>query len=168
MQKTAGTYHEIQYFRQWWLIALIILIPIVFLYGTIRQLLLGIPWGNNPMSDTGLMLSLAAFILFGIWFIFFLRLEMLVDEKGIHYRFHGLHIKRYHLQWSEIKSIDARSYKPIREYGGWGIRYGFHGKAYNVSGNQGIQVETHGGARLLFGTQNPTEFMQVVQRYHQP
>ncbi len=34
----------------------------------------------------------------------------------------------------------ARKYRPIREYGGWGIRYGWNGRAYSTSGNEGVQL----------------------------
>jgi hypothetical protein len=39
------------------------------------------------------------------------------------------------------------------EYGGWGIKYGKMGKAYNVSGNRGVQLEFTDGKRLLIGSQ---------------
>lgn len=117
------------------------------------------------MSDLGLIAAFVGFILFFCWFIFLLKLSVEVDETGIRYKFRGIHIKAYHIRWTEIESVEAITYRPLREYGGWGIRYGFHGKAYSVSGNQGIQVQTQRGARILFGTLRPTEFMATVRLY---
>ena len=41
----------------------------------------------------------------------------------------------------DIEKYYARTYRPIMEYGGWGIRYGVKGMAYNISGNRGLQLE---------------------------
>ena len=48
----------------------------------------------------------------------------------------------------------AMKYKPISQYGGWGIKYGFNGKAYNVSGNLGVKVFLKNGSNIMFGSQN--------------
>ncbi|MHC4338483.1 MAG: hypothetical protein ACYSTG_11155 [Planctomycetota bacterium] len=59
----------------------------------------------------------------------------------------------------------ARTYKPIREYGGWGIRYSFRkgiGRAYNMSGNKGVQLVFKNGKKLLIGSQKPDELAQAI------
>ena len=57
--------------------------------------------------------------------------------------------------------MEVRQYKPLSEYGGWGLRYGSSGKAYNVSGNIGIQLHFKDGSTLLIGT-NKKEEVEVV------
>ena len=60
----------------------------------------------------------------------------------------------------------VRKYSPLREYGGWGVRGSFgKNKAYNVKGNQGIQIELKKGGKVLVGTQRKTEAQQVIDRY---
>ena len=55
-----------------------------------------------------------------------------------------------------------RTYNPIREYGGWGIRYGLKSKAYNVHGNHGVQLELLNRKRLLIGSQRSEEFANAL------
>jgi hypothetical protein len=53
-------------------------------------------------------------------------------------------------------------YSSLRDYGGWGIRYGSKGKAYNVSGSRGVRLELSNGKRLLIGSQRPEELSEAV------
>jgi hypothetical protein len=163
--KAAARFQETQRFRQTWLLILMSIPVLIFIWGFIQQIILGQPFGNHPISDLALIGALLCFIFFYYWFIQILRLEFIVDEFGIHYQFKGIHWKQYHLKWEEIESAQAITYKPLREYGGWGIRYGFNGKAYSVSGNKGIQVLTKGGARILFGTLRSEEFFSTLRLY---
>ena len=58
---------------------------------------------------------------------------------------------------------EARTYRPILEYGGWGIRYTMgRGWAYNVSGNQGVQLELASGKRILIGSQRAEELARAI------
>ena len=59
----------------------------------------------------------------------------------------------------------ARVYRPIREYGGWGIRYGKNGKAYNISGDRGVQLELQNSKPLLIGSQRADELAQTIQQH---
>lgn len=60
----------------------------------------------------------------------------------------------------------VRTYSPIREYGGWGFRQalGEKGKAYNVKGNKGIQIQLKTGKNILIGTQKEKDAQQVINR----
>jgi hypothetical protein len=67
--------------------------------------------------------------------------------------------------FDEIKHVEARTYNPIREYGGWGIRWGFGKKrAYNISGNQGVGLTLNNGENILIGSQNPDELARIISR----
>ena len=83
---------------------------------------------------------------------------MVSISASSHFTFHSM---RFPIDG--IRSYEAITYSPLREYGGWGIRYGWNGKAYNVSGNQGIQLELSEGRRVLIGTQNPPQFLAALQ-----
>jgi len=63
----------------------------------------------------------------------------------------------------EIESFKAMEYSPLKEYGGWGIKYGFKGKAYNVSGNLGVKVHLTNGRNILFGSQKHNELAKVLK-----
>ena len=65
-----------------------------------------------------------------------------------------------------VKAFGIRQYKPLKEYGGWGIKYGMGrvGKAYNVKGNIGMQLELKNGQKVLFGTQRADAFQRAMEK----
>ena len=76
-----------------------------------------------------------------------------VRSDGLHVRFYPL--SQRIIPYEDITSCVPRIYSPIREYGGWGIRWGRSGKAYNVSGNRGVQLAFVDGRPLLIGSLQP-------------
>ncbi len=62
----------------------------------------------------------------------------------------------------DLKGYEVLTYSPIKDYGGWGIRYGRGGKAYNVRGNRGVQLQLANGQRLLIGSQRPEELSNAL------
>jgi len=62
-----------------------------------------------------------------------------------------------------MKQFEMRTYRSFREYGGHGIRYSNNGKAYNVSGDRGVQIELLNGNRVLIGSQRAEELVQAIQ-----
>ncbi|NNE30744.1 MAG: hypothetical protein HKN40_00090 [Winogradskyella sp.] len=74
------------------------------------------------------------------------------------------------LKWNDINSAYVRQYDALSEYGGWGLKGGnlwkkSKGKAINVSGDIGIQLELNNGKRLLIGTQKKVEAENVLVTY---
>lgn len=62
--------------------------------------------------------------------------------------------------------MQARTYRPLREYGGWGIRWGGKGRmAYNVSGSEGVEVELLDGRTVMVGSRRPDELADTLRAH---
>jgi hypothetical protein len=94
---------------------------------------------------------------------FFCRLTTEVRDDGVYICFFPFHRTWRRIAFTEMKQCEVRTYRPVREYGGWGIRYGGKGKAYNVSGDRGVQIELLNGKRLLIGSQRAEELWRAIQ-----
>jgi hypothetical protein len=159
-------FRETQTFRQTWVWYLLLPLNILFIYGLVQQLVLGQPFGDMPASNLGLLIGFL--LVAGIsFFIYSIRLETTISDQGLSYRFFPIERKMTTITWQEIQKAYIREYRPIVEYGGWGIRVGMFGKgkAYNVSGNVGLQVELQNGKKILFGTQESNEIESLIRRY---
>jgi len=131
---------------------------IYFTWGFNKQLIQGEPFGDNPMSDTGLIITSIFYVLLmiGLTLLFYkMKLVVEIRNDGLYYRYPPLINKFKMISIEEIEQIEVRQYKPIKEYGGWGIKTGAkkYGKAYNVKGNIGLQLHLKNGNKILFGTQ---------------
>ncbi len=157
-------YREIQRFRQPWiwiiLAAMWIMTVGVFGSGLYQQIWLGKPFGNSPMSDQALIVTfiLTFLLVTGLNVLLATaRLMIHIDKRLISYRFAPFHRDFRRIAWNNVREAEVVTYRPIRQYGGWGIRLGKEGKAFNVSGNKGLQLVMNNGERLLIGTSNEKE-----------
>ncbi len=148
-------FKETQRFTQWWL----------------WLVLLG-SWGSMIYSfwvtakfESISILSFSVFAL-GLPILFWqMRLVTRITNEGVYVRFVPFHFKEQFYPWESIESAQVRTYSPLMEYGGWGIKYGFNGqgKVFNVAGDQGLQLVFKSGEKLLIGTQKPTEIQAAVK-----
>lgn len=162
---TAILYSEKQKFKQWWIWLIVVFINVLYIYAVYRQILLGEPFGNKPMSNQWLLVfSIVPILLFILFLIS--KLEMQIKPDGIYVRFFPFHLKYRVLLWQDISRAYIRKYSALLEYGGWGIRYGLFGKGmcYNVSGNMGLQIEFKNNKKILIGTHHPEEINKVLPK----
>lgn len=152
-------FKEEQKFRQWWYIMLVFAttVPVIAfnLYALFQQTIKGVQVGDSPAPNAILAITVVALIIL-LWALFAMKLEVWIDEDGIHYRFFPLIRKPRIISKAEIQRYEIRQYNAILDYGGWGIKGNFFrkwGKAYNVSGNTGLQLYLTNGKKVLFGTQ---------------
>jgi len=162
-----AVFREVQQFRQRWLwIFLLItslLIVILFGYGMIKQLAFGHTWGNRPMSNKALAIVGMVVIVFvvGLIYLFYtMKLITEVQDNDLFVQFFPL--SQQVISFDSVRRCEVRIYNPIKEYCGWGIRYSKRGKAYNVSGNRGVEIEFHSGKPLLIGSQKPEELEKAI------
>jgi len=151
------TFYEVQWFRQIWIWMVVIFIAALAWYSFIQQIVFGEAFGNNPAPDWMVYLLLAVFgIIFPAWFLV-MKLQIAVDDRKLSFRMFPLHPRWKVVAGGDLESAMAVVYKPFREFGGWGIRYGKQGIAYTVSGNRGVLVRLASGRTFLLGSERSLE-----------
>lgn len=153
--KENSVFYEKQRFRQWWLWLIIIIVIGFIIYNYIE---------NRQYFSMGEIIgSFAVSILIFILF-FIIKFETKIDELGIRVRLFPFHLQFKYFPWKTIQKAYIREYSPIGEYGGWGLRMGLFGKgkAYNISGNFGLQIVFKDGRKLLIGTQKSEEMERFL------
>jgi len=156
-------FSETQRFKQWWLWILLIGSDLFIMYGFYKQVIKGNTFGSKPASNTELLIIAFVTLMFTILFLI-IRLETQIRKDGVYVKFFPLLLKFRHFSWDQLSRCYVRKYSPMAEYGGWGLRFGFGGKAYNISGNQGLQLEFKNKKTLLIGTQRPEELNEALQK----
>lgn len=143
-------FYEKQYFRQVWLW--------LFLLMLLGYSLLPV------MEDFVILAAIIYLIPQLLILVLFHQMHLVteIDSLGISYRFFPFHQKKRALRWEEIERIELKKYSPIFDYGGWGIRGFSDDKAYNISGNVGIQLYLKNGKKILIGTQKPQEVHRTL------
>lgn len=154
-------FKEEQRFTQTWLIVIIVISLIVPLAIILKEI--------DKLSTSEIIISIGTIIL-ASGLIFLFKLTTRIDEKGIHYKFFPFHLKFKTVVWNDIENAYIRTYDAISEYGGWGLRggalwYKAKGKAINISGNIGIQLELKDGKKLLIGTNKKEQAQDVLSTY---
>ena len=146
---------EEQRFGQIWLWMVLIGMDVALFVSFFAQFFGPVP--PRPSGPADLFgMALGALLCLGITALFVsLKLITRVTNQGISVQFKPLHRKLVMFPFSDISQYSVRTYRPILEYGGWGIKRGSGGLAYNVSGNKGLQLVLKDGKRILIGTQKP-------------
>ena len=164
-QEKPVLFWEKQRFTQKW-IWILLLTPLLFpLVGLL------FPNISNELfmfNASGLLINIGVFLSILLLFSFWFELNTEIYTDGIYVRFRPFHRKPRFYPWSEIAHCEVRKYKPLLEYGGWGLRMGSGGTAFNVRGNLGLQLVIKGGKRVLIGTQKATELAGVLKSIHFP
>jgi hypothetical protein len=158
------TFREVQRFGLWirlFFVASMLIGVVIMVYAKATS--------GAPNEPSILVAAALAFLLLGLAALFFVvRLETEVRRDGLYFRFFPIHIRYKKLGAANLVDSYARHYRPIREYGGWGIRCGFKGgRAYNVKGNRGVQLVLDDGRRLLIGSQKPHELAEAITSLRQ-
>lgn len=165
-------FREDQQFRQP-ILWIILLGMSAFCGGTIawmisRQVIQDIPFGEDAMSnDKMVLLGAIILALNGILLLLFytLKLQTEVTPQGLFIRFKPFHRKTRQIDLSGVTSVVSVQYRPAMDYGGWGIRRGRSGTAYNVTGDLGVRIDYENGYHLLIGTRYPDELKAAIDQY---
>ena len=145
-------FREVQRFGLW---CYLLLVCVIGFSGVIT--LFAVPPEQPVIRILGIGLPILFLVLFSI-----LKLETEVRSGGLYVRFFPFHIRYKKFAAADLTEYYARTYKPLLEYGGWGIRFGKNGRAYNANGNRGVQLVLKNGKRLLIGSQMPDELVEAI------
>ncbi|MHA8082398.1 hypothetical protein ACST14_03150 [Aquirufa sp. A-Brett2-15D] len=142
-------FNETQRFTQWWLWLILIGVWASMVYSIVTA---------PSQTDAAAYVSFGIGILLPLLF-WQMKLTTRITQEGIYVRFFPFHFKEKFFDWDSISASYVRTYSPLLEYGGWGIKYSFKGSGlvYNTSGNVGLQLNFKDGEPVLIGTQKGEE-----------
>lgn len=167
-------FEEVQRFRDnawvWMLVigtSLAALIPLI--YGIYWQIVKGEPWGNEPLSDRGLIflfLFVLACLALMIFILLSLKLELRIDEQGIHYRFVPVKNKWQLITKEEIAEYHLEKRFRLLDTAGFGHHRNrlSRTRSFRIRGGNHLSLKFRNGQKLLLGTQNLSEIEWAMKR----
>ena len=150
MEPNDLSYSERQRFRQWWLWTLVLIGPAISLGTIFQDIVLSSSFDTNPTNYSFLIILGVAFPLF----MYTTGLDTQVGKLGVFVCFRPFHRKWLVFRFDDIHKAESHIYRPLKDYGGWGIRSGRGSKAYNVSGDKGVLLTMKDGKTIMIGSKN--------------
>jgi hypothetical protein len=115
--------------------------------------------GRTPIWGMLLFITILA----AVCALFFsIRLTVTVSSHDLRLRYFPFWSKRLLLH--EIVEAKVTSYRPVWDFGGWGIRWSLRDSStcYTMHGTRGVYVTTAKGQKLLIGSQRPDELAEAI------
>lgn len=164
--KTQFLFEEVQKQDQKWIWFVVVALDATLVVTFLQEIVFGIPLGEQVIPIWSYAI-ISTVLLLTTAMLFFSKLKTTIDPSGISLQFFPFHRKPIVYTKDEIENCYVRLYRPLAEYGGWGLRTAFNGKngkAYNVAGNIGIQLELKNGEKVLIGTRNAKAAGEAIQQ----
>ncbi|MEA2708823.1 MAG: hypothetical protein QOF78_1424, partial [Phycisphaerales bacterium] len=91
-------------------------------------------------------------------------LSTTVTSAGLRLQFFPFHNRRIAI--AQIESFEADTYQPLREFGGWGIKWSLRDSttAYTVAGEEGVRLRLVSGEKLLIGSHRAAELFDALKQ----
>lgn len=148
-------FREVQRFTQPWLLAIVTLAPLAGV-GAVYA-------GLRERGELSAPLIASAAVAGSLPILLFAVMSLTVEVRPDLLRLRFAPFRTREIRYADIRGCQALTYRPIRDYGGWGIRWGGPGKwAYNVSGNRGVLLSLADGSTLLIGSRRADELASAI------
>jgi hypothetical protein len=172
-QPAAAIYREEQNFA-WWVYALLFGVELVF------WLVLAVVFEKAPnhgaapffgsLLDTfGWLSVLVVLASPALLLVALLRMTTEVTPSQARVWFGWIPTYRRVVPITSIQRLEVVRYRPLVDYGGWGIRTGRDGeRALNARGDRGVRLYFSDGSRLLIGSQRPESLALAIEGAMRP
>jgi hypothetical protein len=131
---------------------LVVVIPLILFLSAALQA------ANQPLWSVVLMVAL------GILFLMMfggLRTTVTRDAVTVHFGTPGIRVLK--LAVSDIEQVTVRPFRPLAEFGGYGIRVGRTSTGYFLKGGSGVELVPRSGRRRLIGSDEPHRLAEVIR-----
>jgi hypothetical protein len=155
LQPAAVIFREEQYF-DWRIYAFIALAEML----TGLSLVRGRAWSLDFSLGFAIGMGLVLVVI-----ILLLHMTTEVTPSDLRVWFGWLPTYRRSVPIESIRSVEVVTYRPIAEFGFWGIRSGRDGeRALIARGNRGVRLELTDGSKVLIGSQKPELLAAALDR----
>jgi hypothetical protein len=151
-------FEEIQRLTKWWIWLAVLGLLLFFVYVFLQQIVLGVPVGDNPMSNTMLILTLII-VLAVVTTLLALQLRTQVNAKGVKVNFSLF--GNFQFDWSEISQVNLVNIGFV----GYGYRINKeHGTIFNLGGNKALQLLLENGKTYTVMIENVNALQQTLKK----
>lgn len=157
-------YKEVQRFRRWEVIALLLFLLIGTTFHFIESS--GNNAGNRPLLAMQYLLILL-FIGGALAYLASIRLIIKIDDKKIRYQFYPWHYHKHEVRWEEVDDCQVLDMPVAAELSGWSVRIGTEERSFTVSGRRGLLLSLKDGRQLFLGSQHPEQLREIVEQCRQ-
>lgn len=122
-------------------------------FGLAASLLFAAPSGTSRGTGIGTALGLVALGLLIEVLLNGLTVELTASELQLHLG--RIPVIRKRIPLREIEAFEAVTYRPLREFGGWGVRGFGRRQAWSARGNRAVRLQLEGGREIYVGVDEP-------------
>lgn len=94
-----------------------------------------------------------------------LTLKWTISQNAFTFKYPPFYNKWRSIPVAEIKKIEILRINPLKEFGGWGFRYGKLGQAFTTTGRMIIHIETSRGQKLNFSVENNEKAKLAIKEF---
>jgi hypothetical protein len=124
----------------------------------------GIVWFNESGTLFTTLFSVFM-VLLGVMLMVFIfsgqRVTITRQELTVRWGAIGLKVLRLNIM--EITALELYEFQPLKDFGGYGIRYGRGMKAYYLRGDRGVKLTMTNGKKYLVGSDHAERLFKVLE-----
>ncbi|MCB0633036.1 MAG: hypothetical protein R2824_35025 [Saprospiraceae bacterium] len=94
-----------------------------------------------------------------------LELQVIIDKKGVHYKFFPFHTTFRLQSWDDIRRCRVIPVNAISDFGGIGLRYKSKTVGYIINSKFGIEMERKNGRFIVVSATRQEEAAAAMQYY---
>ncbi len=113
--------------------------------------------GELALITGGLIVVFALII--GVWMC--LNVEVRADHIFI--SFGLVQLVRKRIWYKDIEGLRPTTYRPFRDFGGWGIRWRGNRTAWTIRGHQAVAVKLRNGREIYVGSMYPQRLAARIE-----
>ncbi|MYK67740.1 MAG: hypothetical protein F4022_14920, partial [Gemmatimonadetes bacterium] len=122
--------------------------------------------GGTPADGSARELALITgglIVLFALIIAVWMCLNVEVCSDHIFISFGVVQLVRKRIWYKDIEGVRPTTYRPLRDFGGWGIRWRGNRTAWTIRGHQAVAVKLHGGREIYVGSMYPQRLAGAIQ-----
>ncbi|HKK94421.1 MAG TPA: hypothetical protein VJ925_13385, partial [Longimicrobiales bacterium] len=119
----------------------------VVTWGAIGGSALVTPW---PWSVVLIALGVLIYVVLG-------GLLVTVHSDGVRVGLGHLRLLRAFIPFADVTRIESVTYRPLKEFGGWGLRGGKQKRAWTARGDRAVVLHTRDDRRIYIGSDEPSK-----------
>ena len=124
-------------------------------------------WFNKSAGNLVTMYVVTALIVVAIFaFAASLKLVVTVEDAGISVVLRWLQSKPVMIKWEDIAGVSQETVNPVKDFGGWGLRYNHRATGYIFKGREAVRVRLKSGREFVITTDNGRALIDSVSAIH--